>query len=42
LYGGHLDIGRVRQIVAEFAEALDDTRRTEALERLLRDTGIDR
>jgi hypothetical protein len=42
LYGGHLDIGRVRQIVAEFAEALDDTTRTEALERLLRDTGIDR
>lgn len=36
LYGSTLDLERIRRIVAQFAEALDDSGRVENLERLLR------
>lgn len=41
LYGGSLDVPRIRRIVREFAEALEDVARLEALERLLRATGLE-
>jgi hypothetical protein len=41
LYGGSLDIARIRRVIREFAEALEDTARLEALERLLRATGLE-
>lgn len=40
LYGGSLDVPRIRRVVREFAEALEDVARVEALERLLRATGL--
>ena len=36
LYGPTLDLARIRRVVAQFADALDDPRRVEALEHLLR------
>ena len=42
LYGGSLDIARIRRIIREFAEVLEDPARLEALERLLRATGLER
>lgn len=36
LYGPTLDVARIRRVVAQFADALDDRGRVEALERLLR------
>jgi hypothetical protein len=41
LYGGSLDIARIRRIIREFAEVLEDPARLEALERLLRATGLE-
>jgi hypothetical protein len=40
LYGASLDISRIRRIVREFAEALEDVARVQALERLLCNTGL--
>ena len=40
LYGSSLDIPRIRRIVQEFAEALEDVARVQALERLLCSTGL--
>jgi hypothetical protein len=40
LYGGSLDVPRIRRVVREFAEVLEDPARLEALERLLRATGL--
>jgi hypothetical protein len=42
LYGRSLDVPRIRRVVREFAEALEDLSRIEALERLLRATGLER
>lgn len=39
LYRGSLDIARIRRVIREFAEVLEDPARLEALERLLRATG---
>jgi hypothetical protein len=41
LYGGSVDVPRIRRAVREFAEALEDVSRVEALERLLRATGLE-
>ena len=41
LYGGSLDIARIRRVIREFAEVLEDPARLEALERLLRATGLE-
>lgn len=42
LHGPALDVGRIRRVVREFAEVLDDRSRPEALDRLLRQAGLDR
>lgn len=42
MYGPALDVGRIRRIVREFAEALEDRTRIDELARLLRRTGLDR
>jgi len=40
LHGRTLDVPRIRRLVRAFAEALDDSTRPEALERLLRRAGL--
>lgn len=42
LHGTALDVGRIRRVVREFADALEDPTRVEELERLLRRAGLDR
>lgn len=42
LYGTALDAERIRRVVREFADALEDPTRVEELERLLRRAGLDR
>ena len=41
LYGGSLDFARIRRVIREFAEVLEDPARLKALERLLRATGLE-
>ena len=41
LYGPTLDLARIRSVLTEFAEALDDPARVTMLERLLHRTGLD-
>ena len=41
LYAVSLDTARIRRITREFAEVLEDPARLEALERLLRATGLE-
>lgn len=40
LHGPGMDISRIRRVVAEFSEALEDRSRLDALERLLQRTGL--
>jgi hypothetical protein len=40
LHGASLDLRRIVATVREFAEALEDTGRLDALERLLKKTGL--
>ena len=40
LYGPSLDVARIRRIVGEFSDVLEDTARLEALEALLRRTRV--
>ena len=40
LHGPAMDIPRIRRVVAEFSEVLEDRSRLEALERLLQRTGL--
>ena len=41
LHGATMDLGRVREVVHEFARALDDAERPQILERLIRKTGLE-
>lgn len=40
LYGGHVDLPRIRRIVAEFAEAMEEPERVTDFERLVRRVGL--
>ena len=42
LHGATMDLGRARDIVKEFAAALDDTERPQTLERLIHKSGLER
>jgi len=42
LHAARLDVARIKRIVVEFAEVLEDRTRVEALERLLRSAGLER
>ena len=42
LHGATMDLGRARDIVRQFAAALDDAERPQTLERLIRKSGLER